>query len=423
MTVGSPDLGLRSPRPLVVRSGSVLDPNDGSLTPNLSVYVADDVIVAVQPDHLPSPGGFEDAAIIDAAGRVVSPGFIDAHVHLLGYEADLGAPARESPLYVAARSSDLMIKMLRRGFTTVRDVGGADHGLARAVDEGYLRGPRVIHGGPALSQTGGHGDFRTAGEGCVHSGSVALPAIAHVCDGVDAVRTAIRQEVRRGARHVKLMLGGGIASPTDRIDSSQFSADEIAAAVEEAANANIYVTGHAYTPTSIQRALRLGVRCIEHGTLLDEETADLFVAKDAYLVPTLATGAVLASEESAAFGIPEALRLKARDVTVHGMRMLAIARDKGVKTVFGTDFIGGMQQFQSREWAIRAEILTPLEILRSATTVAAELLGESARLGRILPGYRADLLVLAIDPTHDVRSLAEPDRSIDVVISRGAVVD
>jgi imidazolonepropionase-like amidohydrolase len=406
---------------LRIEHARVLDLTDGSLAPERRILVEDDTIVAVDPSIAEVPAAFADAAVIDAAGRVVSPGFIDAHVHVLSYESDLGASERESPNYVAARAADLMRAMLSRGFTTVRDTGGADHGLVRAVDEGWFVGPRIVHGGPALSQTGGHGDFRGPGESCVHD-VVGIPTIGKTCDGVPEVRRAVREEVRRGANHIKLMLGGGIASPTDRIDSNQFSEEEIAAAVEEADNANIYVTGHAYTPRSMQRALRLGVRCIEHGTLIDDETAAMFAERDAFLVPTLGTGVMLASGRSAEFGVDAAGRAKARDVVRAGSGMLEIARRHGVQVAFGTDFIGPMQQFQSTEWTVRAEVLSPLEVLQSATTVAARLLRREHELGRIAVGYRADLLVLAIDPLQDVRPHAEPASAIDVVIARGRVL-
>lgn len=406
-----------------ITNATLFDPATGDLTPNRTIRIEGDRFAAVLgPDEVAPDGGTADTTI-DAAGRVVTPGFIDAHVHLLGYESDLGVPGRESPLYVAARASDLMLAMLRRGFTTVRDVGGADHGLVRAVDEGYLTGPRIFHGGPALSQSGGHGDFRGAGEVCAHNVTAALPTIGLVCDGVPAVRAAVRNEIRRGAKHIKLMLGGGIASPTDRVDSSQFASDEIAAAVEEARNANIYVTGHAYTPTAMRRALDLGVHCIEHGTLLDDETARAFVQHGAFLVPTLGIGALLATEESARFGVTEDFRRKAQGIRDAGTEMLRIATEHGVQLVFGTDFIGPMQQFQSTEFRVRAEVLPAVEILRSTTTTAAKLLGVEHELGRVAPDYLADLLILDVDPLEDVAALAEPERAIGTVISRGRVLE
>lgn len=405
-------------------NATVLDPLDGSTTPNQTIRIENDAIAEVAPTKSGETREYPSDGVerIDAAGRVVIPGLIDAHVHLIGFETDLGAPGRESPFYVAARASDLMRKMLLRGFTTVRDCGGADHGLVRAVEEGYFAGPRIFHGGPALSQTGGHGDFRGAGEVCAHSHVAALPTIGTICDGVPAVRQAVRQEIRRGARHIKLMLGGGIASPTDRIDSAQFSAEEIEAAVEEATNANIYVTGHAYTPSTMARALNLGVRCIEHGTLLDEATAELFVERGAFLVPTLGTGELLSSPQSADFGVSEETRGKAKDAVAAGLNMLKISQDHGVQLVFGTDFIGPMHQFQSREFAIRAKVLRPLEILRSATTTAAKLLRRENELGRIAPGFRGDLLVLNVNPLEDINALSEPERSVATVISRGRPV-
>lgn len=403
-----------------IERATVLDPADGSLTPDRRILIEGDDIVAIDPMDAQAPAEHSDAETIDAAGRIVAPGFVDAHVHLLGYDADLGHGDRESPLYVAARATDLMRRMLERGFTTVRDVGGADHGLVRAVEEGWFVGPRIVHGGPALSQTGGHADFRTGGDPCVHD-IAGIPSIGRICDGVPAVRQAVRDEVRRGARHIKLMLGGGIASPTDRIDASQFAEEEIAAAVEEAENAGIYVTGHAYTPRAMQRALRLGVRCIEHGTLLDDETAALFVERGAFLVPTIGTATFLASERSAEFGVDDAGRAKAKDVVRAGTTMLEVARRHGVQLAFGTDFIGGMQQFQASEWSVRADVLTPLEILQSATVVAASLLGDD-RIGRIRVGGAADLVVLAQDPLDDITALARPEESVDVVIARGRVV-
>jgi imidazolonepropionase-like amidohydrolase len=401
----------------------VLDPADGSLTPDLRILVRDDTIESVQPMTDPVPSDFQADTVLDAANRIVSPGFIDGHVHLLGYEADLGACEHDSPLYVAGRAQRLMTDMLSRGFTTVRDVGGADHGLVRAVEEGYLVGPRIFHGGPALSQIGGHGDFRSAGEITTPAGETGRPAVGLVVGGPDSVRNAVRNEIRRGAKHIKMMIGGGIASEGDRIDSVQFSEAELAAAVEETANANIYVTGHAYAPNTIQRALNLGFRSIEHATLMDDETAKLFVEKGAFAVPTLGVGATLAGPHYRDYDIPDSSNEKAQPIASAGVEMLKIAYKHGVKVVFGTDFIGPMQPLQATEWSVRAQAGLPhAEVLKHATTNAAELLGEQERLGRIAEGYAADLLILEQNPLEDISVLAAPEKSISTVVSRGKVV-
>ena len=407
----------RSPHRLVVLDATVLDPADGTRTPDRVVVVEDGVIVEVGTTR----PLLDDAVVIQARGRTVMPGLIDCHVHVLGVETDLGLSTQGSPLYLAARASQLLNSMLLRGFTTVRDVGGADYGLARAVAEGYFAGPRIVHGGKAISQTGGHGDFRAPGHTCSHS-LAGAPSIGVVCDGVAEVRRACREEIRHGAEHLKLMAGGGIASPTDRIDSSQFSLDELAAAVEEAANANIYVTAHAYTPTSINRALRQGVRCIEHGNLLDEESAALFRDNDAYLVPTLAIGRLLASSKAADFGVTPEGRAKAQYAVNRGLEGVELAHRAGVNIAFGTDFIGPMHPFQLEEFRVRAEVLAPLDILRSASTTAAALLRKESEIGVVAPGARADLLVVDGDPLEDISVLTDPERRLAAIIADGRVV-
>ena len=408
---------LRPPHRLVLLDATVLDPANGTRTPDRVVVVENGVIVDVgttRPD-------LDDAVVIRARGRTVMPGLIDCHVHALSVETDLGSSTQGSPLYLAARASRLLEDMLLRGFTTVRDVGGADYGLARAVAEGYFPGPRIVYGGKAISQTGGHGDFRGPGQACCHAPSGG-PAIGIVCDGVDEVRRACREEIRHGAEHLKLMAGGGIASPTDRIDSSQFSPDELAAAVEEATNANIYVTAHAYTPASINRALRQGVRCIEHGNLLNSESVALLRDNDAYLVPTLAIGRLLASSKGADFNVTPESRAKAEYAVTRGLEGIELAHRGGVNIAFGTDFIGPMHPFQLEEFRVRAEVLTPLDILRSASVTAAALLRKESEIGVIAPGARADLLVVDGDPLENIGVLADPERRLAAIVAGGRVV-
>ncbi|HMC69892.1 MAG TPA: amidohydrolase family protein, partial [Mycobacteriales bacterium] len=269
-------------QPVLFRSAAVLDAERGELLPDRSVLVDGDRIAEVGEPELEH----EDARIVDIGGMTLMPGLIDAHVHVTAVLADLGSLAEASPYYVAARAGQVLRGMLRRGFTTVRDAGGADYGLAAAVDQGYFDGPRVVFGGKALSQTGGHADMRPRGRALLDQ-HVVSASLGTVCDGVAEVRRAAREELRRGAFHIKIMLSGGVASPTDRVDSTQFSVEEIRAAVEEATAATRYVMGHAYTSRAINRGLECGVRSIEHGNLMDESSIPLFLSHQAFYVPTL----------------------------------------------------------------------------------------------------------------------------------------
>ncbi|MGO1975303.1 MAG: amidohydrolase family protein [Propionibacteriaceae bacterium] len=399
---------------LIIRHGSVVDASAGSAAP-ADVLVTEGRIQAVGTD-LPVPA---DATEIDATGLHLVPGLIDAHVHVTAGTADLGAQHEDSPYYVAAQSSAILAGMLRRGFTSVRDVGGADHGVARAVDDGLWAGPRVHFGGKALSPTGGHADMRGPGRQ-VWDENTCCAGIGTVVDGVSEVRRAARNQLRTGAHHVKVMLSGGVASPTDRVDSLQFSAEEIRAVVEEAENANRYVTGHAYTAAAVNRGLELGVRCIEHGNLIDEESVRLFTAHDAFLVPTLVTYEYLKSEGAAA-GLPPASQAKVDRVLTAGLVALELAWKGGVKIVFGTDLLGGMQHHQSDEFRIRGQVIPAAEVLASATTVAAELLGREGELGVIAEGACADLLLVDGDPLADTAVLGEPENHLRTVIQDGRV--
>jgi imidazolonepropionase-like amidohydrolase len=345
------------------------------------------------------------------------PGLIDAHVHVTAVTADLAALTEWSPSYVTARAARVLADMLRRGFTTVRDVGGADYGLAEAIEEGYLEGPRLIFGGRALSQTGGHGDWRSRGRRA-YDACPCCPTMGIICDGVDEVRRAAREEIRRGAHHIKLMLSGGVASPTDRVDSVQFSREEIRAAVEEAEAAGLYVAGHAYTSQAINRGLECGVRSIEHGNLMDESSIPLFKESGAFYVPTLATYAALAAH-GREYGLPEHSHRKVFDVLDSGLHALELAQWADIPLVYGTDLLGGMHEDQLSEFTLRREVQHPADILRSATTVAARLLRMEGQVGVVAPGASADLLVVDGDPLQDIATLTDPQRRLKLVMARG----
>lgn len=405
----------QSTQPLVIRNASVLDVHGGTFSV-ADVVTADGKIRSVEK----GADAPEEAQIIDGTGKYVIPGLIDAHVHVVASSADFRSLTWTPPSYVYAQTARIMQGMLRRGFTTVRDLSGADFGLAKAQAEGLLEGPKLHFCGRALSQTGGHGDMRLPGEdhepnrkGCCGIGRVA--------DGVDAVRAAARDELRKGAHHIKIMASGGVSSPTDRIDSTQYSRDEMRAAVEEAEAANRYVAAHAYTARAINRALEAGVRSIEHGNLLDDESLRLFLEKDAFLVPTLVTYWAL-KEEGRESGLTEEMWAKVDSVLNSGLEAIAQAHEAGVKLVYGSDLLGGMHRHQNEQFRLLGKVQPAIDAIRAATTTAAELLGRPGDIGIIAPGADADMLVLTADPVQDIAVLADMADHLEFVIQDGAVI-
>ncbi|MFZ0215114.1 MAG: amidohydrolase family protein [Candidatus Dormiibacterota bacterium] len=396
-------------------NASVLDCEQGTLLPDRSVLVEDGTIVAVDGPGLRADG----ATRVDVHGRTLMPGLIDAHVHVTVVSTDVWGMAEWSPTYVAARAARVMQGMLQRGFTTVRDVGGADFGIAAAADEGYFEGPRIIFGGKMLSQTGGAGDWRGPGRS-TYDGHYCCPTLATLCDGVDEVRKAVREEVRRGAHHVKVYLSGAVDAPTDRVDSTQFSMDELRAVVEEAEAANIYVAGHAYTSRALNRGLEAGVRSIEHGNLMDESSIPLFRAHDAFYVPTLSTYHALA-EHGERLGMPAEAMQKLGPVLEGGLHALELAHRSGLDIVYGTDLLAEMHEEQLHEFELRSEVQPVADVLRSATVVAARLLRLEGRVGVVAPGAWADLLVVEGDPLHDLGVLTNPQEHLRLIMKAGRV--
>ncbi len=400
---------------LVLTHANVLDTRKGVLLGERSVLIRDGHVAEVSDASLTGV----DARTIDLRGRTLMPGLCDGHVHVTAATPNFALLGRWSPFYVSARASDVLEGMLMRGFTTVRDAGGADHGLAQAVEEGYVRGPRILYCGKALSQTGGHGDMRGPGEDSFED-CFCCAGLGRICDGVPEVRRACRDEVRKGATHLKIMASGGVSSPTDRIDSTQFSGEEIDAIVEEAEAANIYAMAHAYTARAVQRLLSRGVRTIEHGNLIDEATCEQFVARGAYLTPTLATYHAIAREGVEA-GMPEALQRKVYEVLEAGGKALEMASRHGVRLVYGTDLLGSMHRHQLTEFAIRAESVGNADLIRSATCTAAEAFQRDGEFGVVEPGARADLLAVDGDPLSDIGVLQRPDECLALIMKAGRI--
>jgi imidazolonepropionase-like amidohydrolase len=404
------------PEIVLLKNANILDVVGGRILADRSVVIRDGRIAEIDGASASVPG---DARVFDLRGLTLMPGLCDAHVHLTAATPDFAALTRWSPTYVAARASEILEGMLSRGFTTVRDAGGADFGLADAVEEGYLTGPRILFCGHALSQTGGHGDMRSRGEQSFE-GCFCCAGLGAICDGVDEVRRACRHEIRKGAHQIKLMASGGVSSPTDRITSTQFSIDEIRAAVEEAEAASIYVMAHAYTARAVNRALECGVRSIEHGNLLDESSIALFLKHKAFLVPTLATYHALA-DEGVAMGLPAALHAKVYDVLDAGGRALELAHRSGVQLVYGSDLLGAMHRRQLTEFAIRGEVQKPVDVIRAATVNAATLFQREGDIGVVAVGARADLIAVDGNPLDDLGVLQKPERYLRLIMKDGAI--
>ncbi len=399
----------------ILRNASVLDPERGELSDGQSVVIDGGRIADVGP----SLTGPDDAVVLDVAGRTVMPGLIDAHTHPAVVDMDLFAMAEWPPSYVAARAGRALEGMLARGFTTIRDVGGGDFGLARAVEDGYFTGPRIRFGGKQLSQTGGAGDWRAPSRR-VYDDNYYSPAIGVICDGVPEVRRAVREEVRRGAHHIKVYLSGAVDSPSDRVDSTQFSIEELRAIVEEATAANIYVAGHAYTSRAINRGLECGVRSIEHGNLMDSSSIPLFKQYDAFYVPTIVTYRTLAKKSRDGL-LPEDIDVKLQEVINGAIGALEMAHAAGIPIVYGTDLFGDMHDQQLQEFVIRSEVQRPADLIRSATTTAAQLLRLAGEVGVVAPGAFADLLVIDGNPLDDIRVLTTPERTLKLIMKDGQI--
>lgn len=350
------------------------------------------------------------------------PGLIDAHVHLAIGSVDRNDLSSWTASYGAARALDAASRMLSRGFTSVRDVGGADAGIARALDEGIVSGPRVVFAGRMLSQTGGHGDERMVSE--ESRAAVGRPPfeMSVLVDSPDEVRRAAREQLRQGASLIKMAVSGGVASPRDRIDSVQFTEEEVHAAVVEAGHAGTYVTVHAYHPRAIAMAIRAGVTCVEHANLLDEQTAHMMRDAGTSLVPTLVTYELLASH-GVRSGLPPQSMAKVDMVRKAGIHAYSLALASEVPVAFGTDLLAGMEVAQSREFAIRAKVADSAEIVREATVNAGRLLRLPHPVGVLERGAYADFIIVrGGNPLENVAILAEPDRVISQVIKGGSVM-
>jgi imidazolonepropionase-like amidohydrolase len=353
----------------------------------------------------PPPTGGHDE-ILDCAGMTLMPGLTDAHVHIGAVDVNILDQHREHPSnLVALMMARILEDTLQQGFTTVRDAGGADWSFKAAVERGIVDGPRLLISDRPLSQTGGHGDWRRATE--TESPEIFCPTAGMrsvVCDGADEVRRAAREQLRLGADQIKVMASGGAMSHADELSATQYALEELRAAVEEAEAASTYVMAHAYNDESVRNCLESGVRSIEHGNLIDEETARLIARAGAYLVPTLVTYEAL-SEEGNSYNVPGDVIRKIDEARELGIRALRFAYEAGVRIASGSDLLGPLQDRKARELEIKTEVLSPMESLLSATKTNASLFGLEDEIGTVERGKLADLLVVEGNPLENIAVL------------------
>lgn len=363
-----------------------------------------------------------DAHTIDVKGRMLMPGLIDAHVHAYSPTFSVFENDHMPPSLLATHAASILNGMLHRGFTTIRDAGGADRGLWLAIEQGVIKGPRLFYSGKAISQTGGHGDMRPLDhhEPCscgAYSGTISM-----VADGADSVRQAVREQLRQGAHQIKIFASGGVVSPADPIWMSQFTDEEIRAAVEEASTRRTYVMAHCHTDDAARRCVALGVRSIEHGSDIQADTAKLIADRKAFVVPTLAVTDVLRTH-GAELNLPPMSLEKTKSLYERILRAIETCSRAGVKLGLGADLLGSkFHTLQGLELKLRGEVSSPIEVLRSATSVNAELLQRSDQLGCIKPGALADIIVLNFDPFRDLTPFAHAEREIPLVIKNGEII-
>lgn len=393
----------------------LLDTDSGSLNSGYQVLISGNLIADVSSQDISCPG----AQTIDLGGRTLMPGLIDCHNHIS--REILAGPPSMLPSLGTARSATVLYDMLMRGFTTLRDAAGADLGHKQAVEEGHFIGPRLFVAGRSISQTGGHGDHRVRADqsepcACVHLG----PGIGRVADGISEVRRAVRDEIRLGADQIKIMASGGIASAADPIDQLQYSMEEIEAIVDEAARSNTYVMAHAYPDAAIRRCTEAGVRTIEHGNLLGPDTAKLMAERGTYLVPTLVAFRCI-QRYGPETGYNKEQMLKNDKVLAAGTQALLVAKEAGVKMAYGSD-IAFWHEHQSEEFLIRGEVLTPAEIIRSATIIGAEVVRNEDRLGVIKTDAFADLIVVDGNPLEDLGLFQDQGAHLPIIVANGKIV-
>ena len=409
---------------VLITNAKVFDGRGDKLTEPMSVFIEGNKIKQIGTT-IDAP---ETAAVIDAGGRVMTPGFIDSHSHLM-FQLSFGEAFSADEFYWAYLSTRAAKIYLDNGFTTVREVAGNSFSLKKAIDRGIVIGPRIYPSGPMISQTSGHSDHRTdAQKSAMIADEPSIPMkydMAQLADGRAEVLKTVREALRRGASQIKISVGGGTGSYADPLDTTQYTDDEIRAAVEAAADWNTYVTAHVYNPDGVRRAVENGVQCIEHGNLIDEPTLNLMKKKGIWLSPQV----IVYTYHP--LGYTDDQKAKHDEAYAGIDNMFRTAKKIGFdKIAFGSDIITdlGMLKRINEEFVYRTEWFTPAEVLRQATSKSAELMALSGprnpypgKLGVIEEGAYADLLLVEGNPLENIEVLTKPEKNLVLIMKDGNI--
>jgi imidazolonepropionase-like amidohydrolase len=356
---------------------------------------------------------------IDLGGRTLMPGLTDAHVHVYAADGNTAEQHRmHPPSVLVAKALRRLEQALMQGFTTVRDAGGADYGLREIVASGLYPGPRLLVSGRVISQTGGHGDKRRRAEWTAPV-ECCLGMVGVIADGPDEVRKAVREQLRHDVNQIKVMASGGAMSPGDELDTTQYTVAEMRAAVEEARAVGTYVLAHAYSSSAVKNAIEAGVRSIEHGNLIDEAGAREIQKAGAFLVPTMVTYETI-WREGKSYGISEHQLAKIDMARVRSVEGLTHAYRAGCKIGSGSDLLGDMQAQRLVELELKGQVMTPMDVLLSATRVNAELFRMERDIGTVEAGKYADLIAVKGNPLRDLTLFQNPN-NVELIVKGGAL--
>ena len=393
--------------------GHIVDVAAGELISSHSLIIKDGTINDICRDEELK----DSIPQISLNGRYITPGLIDCHAHC--FVGQFGDRGNVMPSEMTARAGQHLEGMLKRGFTTVRDAGGADSGHRSAVEKGLFPGPRLFVSGKILSQTGGHGDQRAIADVCGCE-SVA-GGMSIIADGVDAVRKAVRENARQGVDQIKIMGGGGVASPGDKLIHPQYSLEEIDAITDEANRCGRYVMAHIYSDIGIRRAVEKGVRSVEHGNFLSNDTAKLMNERNAHLVPTLVTYKADA-KYGPSFGWTEENSSKNAEVLSSGLTSLENALSNGVNVGYGTDLCWSPKTYQGDGLIIHEKVCGAAEALRHCTLNNARIVRMEGQIGEITIGAHADLVIVETNPLKSLDCFSQQSNSVVAVLQAGLPV-